>query len=128
MSKAVAADVDEPDQLGGPTKLRFPSKWTLSTSWRRAQEDDAAVNPVTPAEYMIQLGGGDLHRTTFVVESGELLADCDCHGWQYNQWCAHVARLWWQWSRGRLVVTDLDSDRSLTMPPAWLSVGGDRPG
>lgn len=125
MSKTDAVDADT---LGGPTELRFPAKWTLSTSWRRAQEAEAAVNPVTPAEWIVQVGDGDLHRSTFVVDGGELLADCDCHAWRYNEWCAHVARLWWQWSRGRLVVTDRDSNTSLTMPPAWLSVDGDKTG
>jgi len=77
---------------------------------------------------MVQIGDGDYHRTTLIIQNGELLADCDCHAWNFDGWCAHVAHLWWEWSRGRAVVTDLDTDRSHSVPPVWLSVREDRDG
>lgn len=116
--------VDEPADttLGGPDPLRFPSGWTLSASWRRAQEEDTAVNPVNDAEYVVQIGDGEIHRTTAYVEEGALRCDCDCRGWQYREWCAHVAAIWWRWCRAETFVTDRDTGHTLRRPPAWLSV------
>ena len=114
--------VDKQPQLGGPDALMLPADWTLTTSLRRAQTADAMVNPVTDAEFMVRLDDGGVHRVTFAVDGGELVADCDCQGWTHRDWCAHVAHLWWRWSRGRLVVHDLDADRPREMPPAWLTV------
>ena len=108
--------------LGGPEPLTLPAGWTLTTSWERAQTSEANVNAVNDAEFMIRLESGDVHRVAFVVDDGALRADCDCDGWHYHDWCAHVAHLWWKWSRGALVVHDLDADRPRQMPPAWLTV------
>lgn len=108
--------------IGGPQKLVFPDGWTFTASWRRAQSSTAKKNPLNEAEWMVQIDDGEPHRTTFVVEEGDLRADCDCDGWHFRDWCAHVAHLWWSWTRGLAVVTDIDSDKSLLMPPAWLSV------
>lgn len=119
---SIEIDQQSRDRLGGPDGLVFPSNWTLSTSWRRAQSADASKNPLTDQEWMVQIDDGDRHRVTFAVENSEIVADCDCDGWTYRDWCAHVAHLWWCWVRGQAVVTDIDTGRNLTMPPAWLTV------
>lgn len=109
--------------FGGPKTLVLPQGWTMSADWKRAQVEPAKVNPLGDAEFMIKFGNGDgYHRVTFVIDSGDLMVDCDCGRYHHNDWCAHVARLWWQWSRGELVVHDVDTERPYQTPPAWLSV------
>jgi len=115
-------------RVGGPPELRFPDKWTLSTSWQRAQSPAAVKNPINPAEWMIQIDGGDRHRVTFALLGGDLIADCDCDGFRFEEWCAHVAHMWWSWVRSDAVVTDLDADRSHELPPVWLEVSEERSG
>jgi hypothetical protein len=118
----VAAEIDA--ELGGPTPLRFPEDWTLSSSWQRAQDERAHVGPTGPARFSVILGTGARHRVTFTLKGGELLSDCDCKAHQYREWCAHVAVLWWKWCRSQLAVTDLDTGRTHLSPPWWLSVDG----
>lgn len=110
------------DSLVSPEQLTFPTDWTLSTSWHRAQTAESDLSPVSDASWMVHLGNGGYHRVTFALESSELVADCDCQGWTYNDFCAHVARLWWLWSRGELVVHDLDTESAHHSPPLWLRV------
>jgi len=121
-------------RLGSPPTLTFPDDWELSRSWYRAQKASANVGSHNPAEWGMVLGHpdsvepGGYHRLLFAVYQGELVAECDCDGWRYRGWCAHVAHLWWRWVRGRLVVVDLDTDQRYPDPPCWLTVDeeGDR--
>ena len=115
------------NRLGEPDRLQFPSGWTLSSSWRRAQAAPSAVGPVNPAEFDVLLGYVDddglaKHRVLFAIYGGNVVAECGCDGHRFRDWCAHVALLWWQWSRDDLAVTDLDTGRTYTSPPWWLSV------
>jgi hypothetical protein len=115
-------------RLGEPDRLQFPSGWTTSTSWQRAQAAPSAVGPVNPAEFDVLLGGDDgkegvtRHRVLFAVYEGDLVAECDCDGHHFRDWCAHVALLWWKWSREQLGVTDLDTGETYLSPPWWFSV------
>ena len=113
---------DLPDRLGETPTLSFPEKWTLSTAWQRAQEETDHGGPINDAERMVRLSGGDsAHRVTFALKAGDMLAECDCKAHQFNDgWCAHLASLWWRWSRGQLVVTHLDTGRDYPRPPSWL--------
>ena len=116
------------NRLGEPDRLRFPSGWTTSTSWRRAQAAPSEVGAVNPAEFDVLLGREDdesalsKHRVLFAVYEGDLVAECDCDGHRFRDWCAHVALLWWKWSREQLGVTDLDTGETYLSPPWWFSV------
>ena len=116
------------NRLGEPDRLQFPSGWTMSTSWRRAQAVPSTVAPANPAEFDVLLGrendemAATRHRVLFVVYEGDLIAECDCEAYRFRDWCAHVALLWWRWSRDDLGVTDLDTGRRHLSPPWWLSV------
>ena len=116
------------NRLSEPDRLQFPSGWKLSTSWQRAQAAPSAVGPVNPAEFDVLLGGGNdetalsRHRVLFAVYEGDLVAECDCNGHRFRDWCAHVALLWWRWSRENLSVTDLDTGETYLSPPWWFSV------
>jgi len=115
-------------RLGEPDRLQFPSGWTMSSSWQRAQAAPSTVGPVNPAEFDVLLGYVDdrdkitHHRVLFALYEGQLRAECECDGYSFRGWCAHVALLWWKWSRDNLAVTDLDASRVHTSPPWWLSV------
>jgi len=113
-------------KLGEPDQLTFPDDWTLSASWRRAQEEADAGGPVSAAERVVLLGEGEPHRVLFTIYEGTLRAECDCDGYHYRGWCAHVASCWWRWVRSDLAVTDLDTGQTHLSPPWWLSVGGER--
>ena len=89
---------------------RHPS--TVRTHLQRARERLADAEPEM----------GDPHRVLFCIHNGELAAECDCSAWRYNKWCSHVARLWWDWSRGEITVCDLRTDNRYLHPPAWLRV------
>jgi len=115
------------NRLGEPDRLQFPSGWTMSSSWQRAQAVPSAVGPVNPAEFDVLLSyvdedGLSKHRVLFALYEGQLRAECECDGYSFRGWCAHVALLWWKWSRDNLAVTDLDASRVHTSPPWWLSV------
>jgi hypothetical protein len=116
---------DLPDRLGGPTPLSMPDDWTLSTPWRRAQEEDDQGGPINDAERMVFLSGSDNpHRVTFALRSQTLVVDCDCKAHHFNDgWCSHIASLWWQWVRGTIEVNHLDTGRAFRTPPAWLRLG-----
>ncbi|WP_436909963.1 SWIM zinc finger family protein [Halosimplex marinum] len=127
MSRAESGGpVDFPDRIDPGTGLTFPPKWTLSTSWQRAQRETGRGGAVNAAERMVWLSEGDEpHRVTWALTGRTLVADCDCRGYQYREWCAHVARLWWRWCRGRLVVEHVDTGREYRHPPAWLDLDAD---
>ena len=123
------------NRLGEPDRIQFPSGWTLSSSWRRAQAAPSTIGAVNPAEFDVLLGYEDSddlarHRVLFALYEGDLVAECDCDGHRFRSWCAHVALLWWRWSREDLAVTDIDTGRTYMSPPWWLSVDdveADRP-
>jgi len=115
------------NELGDPPILRFPDGWETSGSWQRAQEHDADVSPDGPAVFSVILRRdsgemGSRHRVLFAIHEGELRAECDCEGFEHRQWCAHVALLWWRWSRRRLGVTDVSTGDTHLSPPVWVSV------
>ncbi|GAA0507877.1 hypothetical protein SAMN04488066_101369 [Halorubrum aquaticum] len=116
------------NRLGEPDQLQFPDGWTTSSSWRRAQAARSTIGAVNPAEFDVLLGREDdetalsRHRVLFAVYEGDLVAECDCDGYRFRGWCAHVALLWWHWSRDDLGVTDLDTGRTHLSPPWWLTV------
>jgi len=105
--------------LGEPPEIEFPSGWTISESWTRAQTEDAVISPTNPIEYAIKLGSGDFHRTEFFIYGGKLRASCNCPA-RGRSWCAHIARLYLKWIRHDLVVTDLETSRSHQSPPVWI--------
>ncbi|WP_232703136.1 SWIM zinc finger family protein [Halobacterium wangiae] len=115
-------------RLGPPPKLVFPEGWTLSGAWKRAQSAEAYLGPTEGrAHYDVLLGRengdmGDKHRVLFAIQNGALRADCDCKAHQYRDWCAHVAVLWWRWTRGRITVRNLDTDQTHVSPPWWLAI------
>ncbi|OYR60435.1 hypothetical protein DJ80_15415, partial [Halorubrum ezzemoulense] len=84
------------NRLGEPDRFQFPSGWTTSTSWRRAQAAPSQVGSVNPAEFDVLLGREDdendfsKHRVLFAVYEGDLVAECDCDGHHFRGWCAHV--------------------------------------
>lgn len=89
---------------------RDPS--TVRTHLQRARERLAELEPEM----------GDPHRVLFAVYRGDLVAECDCDAWKYRDWCSHVARLWWDWNRAEIAVSDLREATRYTHPPAWLRV------
>lgn len=111
-----------PDRLDGPSPLSMPDEWTYSTAWERAQQETDEGGPLTDAERMVRLSDGDgFHRVVFALKGRTLVCSCSCLGYQYHdEWCAHVASLWWQWVRGSLDVTHLQTGREYRTPPAWL--------
>jgi hypothetical protein len=120
---------DDPlaSRIGPPPKLVFPDGWTLSGAWQRAQTADAHLGPVDAAHFDVLLSRengewGGKHRVLFAIQNGALRAECDCKAWTHRDWCAHVATLWWRWTREQLGVTDLDADRVHLSPPWWLSI------
>jgi len=110
-------------RLGGPPRLVFPEDWYMSTSWQRAQLEDDHGGPLNPAERHVLLDdSATAHRVLFAIKNGEIIAECDCQGWSYRNWCAHVASCWWRWARGEISVVDLNTERTHVYPPAWLTI------
>jgi len=120
---------DIANRLGEPERLTFPEDWELSSSWRRAQIAPSQVGAANPAEFDVLMGYVDedglaKHRVLFTLYRGQLRAECPCEGYSYRGWCAHVALLWWKWSREQLGVTDLDTGRNHLSPPWWFDIEG----
>jgi hypothetical protein len=109
------------DRLGRPETLRFPDDWTLTDSWRRAQTEADSGSRINDAERMVWLDESDEpHRVVWALSGNTLRAECDCASAQYRGWCAHLASCWWQWVRGQIVVSHLETGREYQMPPSWL--------
>jgi hypothetical protein len=72
--------------------------------------------------YIDHHGHGDEHDVTFTIYDGDLVAECSCSAYTYRDWCAHVARLWWEWTHDDLCVHDLNTGDVHTAPPWWLRV------
>ena len=114
-----SGDLD--DRLTDPEVLEFPEDWTLSESWQRAQTEHDSGGPINDAERMVWLQESDApKRVLFALQDDWLHAECSCKAWRYRGWCAHVAKCWWDWIRGRIVVHHLDTGRDYQYPPAWL--------
>ena len=113
---------DVENEIGEPPKLRFPPGWNYSSSWQRAVSDPIHAEPIDTQSWRIYMGG-EPHRTEIFIHEGAVRVDCDCNGFRYNRgWCAHVAALWWLWSRRRIRVRDVDAGRSHPSPPPWIRV------
>jgi hypothetical protein len=111
------------ERIGGPPVIQFPSEWTRSTSWQRAQTKHDHGGPINPAERMVFLDESDSpHRVVFVLMDRTLRAECSCTGWRFRSWCAHVASLWWQWTRAEIAVSHIETGRTYTEPPSWVRV------
>jgi hypothetical protein len=114
--------------IPGPEPIRFPDGWQTSGSWHRAQTAPSHIGSDGPAQFSVLLGypdrntSGERHRVTFAILGGQLVTRCDCDGYEYRGWCAHVAHLWWKWVRSMLSVVDLDTGRTWLAPPEWLRV------
>jgi hypothetical protein len=104
------------------TKLTFPDGWESSTSWKRAQSNQNSKNPVNEKEWIVKCKDGDRHRVTFYIKNSSPSVQCDCKGYHYFGCCAHILSLWWDWVRGKAVVTDIDSGKQLLYPPFWIEV------
>lgn len=114
---------DLPNRLGGTPTFSMPDDWTLSTPWQRAQEETDQGGPINRAERMVFLSDSENpHRVTFALNGADLLARCDCRAFQFDDWCSHVASLWWQWVTGEIIVHHLDTGRAYPAPPCWLSL------
>jgi len=120
-----SGDLDDP--IGGPPTLSLPDDWTCSTAWKRAQTEQDHGGPITDAERLVFLSGSESpHRVTWALRGRTLIADCDCRGHLcHGGWCAHVASLWAQWSRGEIVVDHLETGRQFPLPPTWLRLDDD---
>jgi hypothetical protein len=110
-------------RISGELGLRFPEDWTLSSSWQRAQTERDRGGPMNDAQRVVWLTDSDTpHRVVWALEAASLRAECTCQGYRYNDFCAHLASLWWRWVRGRVTVTHLDTGRDYQFPPEWLHV------
>ena len=85
--------------------LTFPDEFAMSGSWERKFERDRG-GWINDPERMVWLANSDKpHRVTFVLVGAVLRVDCDCTAHHYDDWCAHVAKCWWEWVTGPLTVT-----------------------
>jgi hypothetical protein len=115
------------ERLTDPERLEFPDDWTLSTSWQRAQTENDQGGTINDAERMVYLEDSDNpKRVLFALEDDRLKAECSCKAWIYRGWCAHVAKCWWAWINGEIVVHHLDTGRDYQHPPAWLQFDRER--
>ncbi|MFU1780701.1 SWIM zinc finger family protein [Haloarcula japonica] len=126
MSKAVDTPGEMPkgpvpQRIGELPRFDMPDDWTMSGSWKRAQEATDHGGPINKAERMVSLDDTDgFHRVVWALSGGSLRAECECKGYQYNDWCAHLASLWWRWVRGEIHVTHLETGKTYRTPPSWL--------
>jgi len=111
-----------------------PERWALTSTWKRAQLAPIRRRSVTPTEWIVQLGYvdhdglGDRHRVLFVLDDRELFAECDCAGHRHRGWCAHVARMYWDWTRNKpghaVDVYDLAHNSVYQTPPYGVTLAG----
>jgi hypothetical protein len=105
--------------LAGYPRVELPDGFHTSTSWERAGDEEAVVDPINRAEFFVRVGDGDRHRVAFGLRDGEPVGECDCRGWTHHQWCAHVAHLYRRYVREDIVVSDLDADPNDELAALW---------
>lgn len=117
MSQSISADLFEiPDDR----------QLSTDTSWQRAQLEDDNGSWINDAERMVWLEDSDHpHRVVFVLAERTLRCHCSCSGYQYRDWCAHVASCWWDWINDDLSVSHIHTGRVYDYPPDWLRLGDD---
>jgi hypothetical protein len=127
--ESIESEPIEPFQnrIGEPPILEFPDGWTSSTSWNRAnrERDHGGPGEHPHVRFVFLEDSSDPRRVVFVLDGCRIRAECPCDGFHYRGWCAHVASLWWQWCRGRILVRHMQSGRDHRLPPGWIRFGGD---
>jgi hypothetical protein len=127
MSQAVGisgSGLDDPTFRAIPHLFELPEDWKMSSSWKRAQTERDEGGPINAAERMVSLSDSDdYHRVYWALVGASLRCKCSFQGFQYGDWCAHVASLWWRWSRGRLQTEHVKTGRQYQYPPSWMRVG-----
>jgi hypothetical protein len=113
-----------PQRIGGLPRFdprESVDDFTMTKSWRRAQQAVDTGGRINKAERMVSLSDTDgFHRVVWTLSGASLRAECECKGYKYRDWCAHLASLWWRWVRGRIEVTHLETGKSYQTPPSWL--------
>jgi hypothetical protein len=109
--------IDRP--LGGWPTIDLPDDFGDSTSWQRARDEESTVEPINRAEWMVRVGDGDRHRVVFGTRSGTPVGECDCKGYTYHEWCAHLAAMLLAYVREEIVVGDLDADLDEELAMLW---------
>lgn len=94
-------------------------------SWYRAQTESDEGGPLpNDVERMVLLDDSTTpRRVVFALVGSTLRAKCGCRSFQYRDWCAHTASLWWRWVRGAIDVVHADTGRTYQDPPPWLRLG-----
>jgi len=75
------------NRLGEPDRLQFPSEWTLSSSWRRAQAAPSTVGAVNAAEFDVLLGYVDDYDHAVIT------AILGAIGWALTGWIPLIGPL-----------------------------------
>jgi uncharacterized Zn finger protein len=114
--------------LGSPPLLDLPDGFDSSSSWERAVTEDVTLGRLNRAEWLVQVGGGGRHRVVCATRSGEIVADCDCRGYQHHDWCAHVAAVVRAYVRQDVTLADLDADPEEELDALWRAQGDPREG
>jgi hypothetical protein len=113
------------ERVGRVPAVELPEEFGTTTSWERAQREHASLSRVSRAEWMVRVGGGDLHRVTFVLEEGHMLGECDCRGYQHHDWCAHLAALVLAYVQEDVQPADLSTPVSDEVDALWSRSGRD---
>lgn len=114
-------------RVGGLEDVDLPEDFGQSTSWERAKNEPTKTARVGRAEWMVRVGDGDRHRVLFALEDGHMVGDCDCRGYQYHAWCAHLAALVLAYVRQDVVPADVATPIDEEVDALWAARpdGGD---
>lgn len=112
-------------RVGGVPSLDLPEDFGTSTSWERARTEETSLSRITRAEWMVRVGDGDLYRVTFALDDGHMIGECNCKGYQYRDWCAHLAALVLDYVNDDLQPADLSTPIEEEVDILWAMAGGD---
>ncbi|AUV82061.1 hypothetical protein C2R22_10715 [Salinigranum rubrum] len=108
------------EPLGGYPDVELPDGFASSTSWERAEREDADVSPVNRVEWMVRVGNGALHRVVFALDGGKPVGECDCLGYKNRGWCTHVAAMYQRYVRQEIEVADVSEPVEAENARLWV--------
>jgi hypothetical protein len=100
-------------------RLELPPAFGDSTSWRRVDREPVRLERLGRIRWRVRVGEGAPHRVVCATRSGAVVADCDCAGWRYGRWCAHVAAVFRAYVRRELDLADLDRGPAEEVEALW---------
>ena len=70
--------------------MHFAGMDRQSTSWQRADPEDALIELADTAQWTVTLPDGDVNTVTLFTDGTNTLGHCTCYGYHFHHRCTHL--------------------------------------